>query len=1245
MASTGTHERPPGPSMLAFWSDLIEPLIDSLLPEAILEIGADLGTTTRVLLEHGRSRGIVVHSIDPEPKFDVDELEREYPEELVFHRGLSLEVLPTLEPFDLALIDGDHNWYTVLNELLLLERRAGEEGEEPPVVVLHDIGWPYGRRDLYYDPEAIPADKRWPFERKAIHPDHDELVDEGINAHLANARKPAPEHSGVVGAIEDFIEQSDTEWKLFEVAGEHGLGVLAPAEMLEGRGKTADLLASTADSEFLRKRIDALERARIDTEIRRVKASQAGRRVAELEQRLKAAEEERAGDGDAGRDGALSDELEDTERRLARLKRQRDAAEEREDELEEELAVERRKARRMREEVEVAEERHEREAMRLVELEAKAKEGRSEVESATAAREAAEGRIDAMRAELEEAIVARSRLVADFEEGRESLERTIDDLRGQADTGRHAAAELCEMLEDRELEVQRLNTQMVKLQTAVGRARADAEIAQAESSALERRLQDLAARHESLIGELGAAPTAEPSPVRPSVPQEPGAPEDPSPPPPELAPRRPSESERDALTSFTAEYQPLSTKGADPLAQPSPQDRRGYLRAAAAQTAQGPSVDVVVAVHDALEDVRRCLWSLVHKASYPFRLIVVNDGSDAETSAYLAATAAANPEMTLIENDDSPHGYTIAANLGMRESTGDYAVLLNSDTIVTHGWLERIIACGESDERIGILGPLSNAASHQSVPELREAGAWATNPLPVFANEDGVGRLLERVSERARPRLPFINGFCYVVKRPVFDRIGYFDEENFASGYCEENDFSYRARQAGFELAVVDDCYVFHAKSKSYSPAVRKPIAKRNYEIFQRKHGAEKIDALVEELERDESLKPLRYELSDALSSSPSLIGALDAAHRDPLDVAFILPGLGAGGSGGSHSVYQEVKGLRELGLHARIMLPERAWKRAVAAYDDADDVFETFADPDELAGKTESADVVSATHFKSVAMLADLRSRRDDFLPAYYVQDYEPFFTSNDSADIKEAVDSYTAVPDCLLFAKTHWLCNIVGERHRLHVAKVEPSIDEQLFKLGDLRVDDGPLRVVAMVRPRTPRRQPTATVAVLEAVQRRFGEEVELVTFGCGDDDMLKLTSSVPLLSNHQGILSRPEVATLLNRADVFLDMSLYQAFGRTALEAMACGCTAIVPRLGGVWEFVEDGVNAVAVETLEPDEAIDGIAELIGNRPRVRALQAAGRLTAERYSICRAALSEYLLFSQEHARRFGRDRAVRR
>jgi GT2 family glycosyltransferase/SAM-dependent methyltransferase len=1208
--------------MSAFWTSVLEPLLDALEPRRILEIGSDKGTTTRALLERAEVHGAVLHVIDPKPAFDADELRREHPDSLVFHAALSLEVLPTLERVDLALVDGDHNWYTVLNELRLLERRALEEGGPLPVVALHDVAWPYGRRDLYYDPETIPAEARRPFERRGLHPDSDELVDDGLNPHLANATRPADAHSGVRGAIEDFLAESDGEWKLFEAPGQHGLAVVATAELLERRDPVRKILRRTSRADFLRGRVEAVERDRIDAEIRRVKATQAAKRA-------QAALAERAGDGRA----KARAELEEGERRIKRLTAQRDAAEERESALEDELVGARRKARLADEEAEAARERRARDAKR-------AKRLKAEIEAAAAEAEAKATEAKAKTAEAEVKAVALHRAeerLAALERERKSLERTLDEAREQADAGRRAAAELREMLEERELEARRLDNQLISVQAELGRARVEAEVAGAERATLRRRLAEVAALHESTLEELSSL-DALPAPATPADAASCEASAFP------WAAARASDSlrsqtEREALEVFLSEYRPPRRGGPDPCALPFPHDWRDVLRAAG-EPGDGPTVDVVVCVHNALDDVRRCLWSLLHKGSYPFRLILVNDGSEEETTAYIEEVATANPKATLIHNASPPHGYTIAANLGMRAAGGDYVVLLNSDTVVTYGWLERIVACGESDERIGILGPLSNAASHQSIPALRDSDGWATNPLPSFLTPDGLAKLLDRVSPRSRPRLPFVNGFCYVVKRPVLDTIGYFDEERFPSGYCEENDFSFRAAQAGFELAVADDCYVFHAKSKSYTPEARKPIAKRNYEVFLRKHGPETVQSLVAGLETDESLSGLRETVANALAGPDAFAAALDP--QTPLSIAFILPGLGAGGSGGSHSVYQEVKGMRRLGLEARILLPESALERATAAYPDAEEVFETFGDVDDLARRAAGADVISATHFKSVALLADLRARRDDFLPAYYIQDYEPFFAPHGSPSFREALDSYTAIADCLLFAKTHWLCNVVGERHGRHVAKVEPSLDERLFCPPAAGKGQGPLRVTAMVRPRTPRRQPSLTVAVLTALRDRFGDQVELVTFGCRRDELAGIAGSDCLLADHRGVLIRHEVADLLARSDVFLDMSLYQAFGRTALEAMACECTAVVPRLGGVREFLVDGVNGLAVDTLEPNPAIEALSELVGDRDRLRGLQQGARRTAEGYSIGRAALSEYLVFAEEHSHRFERDQA---
>jgi GT2 family glycosyltransferase len=700
--------------------------------------------------------------------------------------------------------------------------------------------------------------------------------------------------------------------------------------------------------------------------------------------------------------------------------------------------------------------------------------------------------------------------------------------------------------------------------------------------------------------------------------------------------------EREAWQTLLNSYLPLverlpaSDTDRDPLALPCALDTRGILGAAEDEREPGqPSVDVVVCVHNALTDLRRCIGALLSASDRVLRLILVNDGSDSATSDFLRTFAARHPAVTLIHRRTPPHGYTIAANRGLRASSGDYVVLLNSDTVVAAGWLGKLVDYGEAHPAVGILSPLSNAASHQSVPSVRDSDGWAVNRLPDWLTVDGMDLVVERGTPRVDARLPFLNGFCYAIKRAVIETIGLFDEARFASGYCEENDYSHRARQAGFQLAVLDDVYVHHAKSSSFGAGGRARLARHNYELFLAKHDRDELQQLVAELEADQSLEPVRAAVRQHSASPRTVAALLGERTRRPLSIVFLLPGLAHGGSGGSHSIYQEVRGLRSLGVPARILLPRWDEQRAAAAYEDAADIFQTFTDTDELVSATADADVISATHYKSVALLQAIHAVRSDFLPAYYVQDYEPFFTPPYIA--AEAIASYTALTDMLLFAKSHWLCNVVAERHGLHVAKVQPSIDEQLFHVrpaaegGD---SPGALRVSAMIRPRTARRQPQATVDVLTQLLAELPGQVRVRTFGCYPDELRELAPHATAIhERHLGLLSRHQVAELLRDSDVFLDMSVYQAFGRTALEAMACGATAIVPNVGGAGEFVEHERNALAVDTFDARQVIAALRSLAEDAPRLQGLRQHARATAARHSIARAALSEYLLFERAH------------
>ena len=99
----------------------VEPAIRAAGAKRVVEIGALRGETTVRLLDLLGPES-ELHVIDPVPQFDPDEHERRFPGRYVFHRDISHNVLPELPPVDAALIDGDHNWYTVYNELRAARR-------------------------------------------------------------------------------------------------------------------------------------------------------------------------------------------------------------------------------------------------------------------------------------------------------------------------------------------------------------------------------------------------------------------------------------------------------------------------------------------------------------------------------------------------------------------------------------------------------------------------------------------------------------------------------------------------------------------------------------------------------------------------------------------------------------------------------------------------------------------------------------------------------------------------------------------------------------------------------------------------------------------------------------------------------------------------------------------------------------------------------------------------------------------
>lgn len=241
-------------------------------------------------------------------------------------------------------------------------------------------------------------------------------------------------------------------------------------------------------------------------------------------------------------------------------------------------------------------------------------------------------------------------------------------------------------------------------------------------------------------------------------------------------------------------------------------------------------VDIIIPIYNAYDDLQICLQSVYqHTNLAENRLILINDSSSNERiRPYLDSQGKEN--IIVIHNKENK-GFSNNINLGMEQSEERDVILLNSDTIVTSRWVEKMVECAYSDRSIGTVTPLSNNATLCSVPNFCEE-----NTLPEGMDVDQMAAIVEECSLKKYPRITVANGFCMLIKREVINLIGKFDAETFGRGYGEENDFCNRAEQMGYIHVMCDDTYIYHSGTKSFVSKEKEAYIKEHEQILYKRY-------------------------------------------------------------------------------------------------------------------------------------------------------------------------------------------------------------------------------------------------------------------------------------------------------------------------------------------------------------------------------------------------------------------------
>jgi len=264
------------------------------------------------------------------------------------------------------------------------------------------------------------------------------------------------------------------------------------------------------------------------------------------------------------------------------------------------------------------------------------------------------------------------------------------------------------------------------------------------------------------------------------------------------------------------------------------------------RAAERPAMDIVICIHDALEDVTRCVESVLAAKRAEDNVLLVDDASGPETANFIDVTASRHGDISVLRNPAPARGYCKSANSGLRATTATLVLLLNSDTVVPAGALDKL-AAAMAPHGVGIVGPMSNAASFQSVPDVEgSVGQTAINSLPGGYSFEDMDRICAAWSAPVLPSVPLVHGFCQLIHRDVITATGGFDEDAFPHGYGEENDLCFRAADLGFDLRIATDAFVFHRKSASYSDAERRArLMREGAAQLKRKHSEGRVARAV----------------------------------------------------------------------------------------------------------------------------------------------------------------------------------------------------------------------------------------------------------------------------------------------------------------------------------------------------------------------------------------------------------------
>lgn len=245
------------------------------------------------------------------------------------------------------------------------------------------------------------------------------------------------------------------------------------------------------------------------------------------------------------------------------------------------------------------------------------------------------------------------------------------------------------------------------------------------------------------------------------------------------------------------------------------------------------AVTIVVPIYGDLPSLEQCIESLIKNVDARNNILLVNDcGPDANNIESRLKTLIKGNKNFYYERNPQNLGFIGTCNRAVNEldQTDNDILLLNSDTVVTEGFLEEMVDVLYASDKHGAVCPRSSNATIASVPFRYRTPKTERDTEYAWDAYTQVKDLLPRYIVT-----PVAVGFCILIKRNLIKNFGLFDP-TYGLGYSEENDFCLRINKYGFSSVMANHAFVYHLESKSFTSEKKKILVEQNEQKMMKKY-------------------------------------------------------------------------------------------------------------------------------------------------------------------------------------------------------------------------------------------------------------------------------------------------------------------------------------------------------------------------------------------------------------------------